>query len=502
MLSLPRILTPFALATLLFGGGCASASKSAPRATWNETQSGFSKEELADLLAQFEDTYEAAIREAADRILTLQPDRRTRRLTLLWQARLVPMMRDALDQEDPVYGMLDAWALCLRAQHFFDSGDGGEMFGDNHPIAVEAAGRSLESVEQIAARILAPDKLGRARDAVDELACRYPLRGEFSGSIVRTAVQKTEKDPDIVASIMAAPMAPFRVFEGVDRGASAIQAFAAVSARMTDTVHDFPESLRLQALLLIMELEDLETTQAALAGLEEISQSSARISAVAEQLPEDLRREITLAADDLESRQAQLQQTLRDARDVTDRVNGALERVETAAASVERTATHATSAGDAWTRTFQTLAEMVASIQQPGAVTSSPAAAPAVAAPAAEKPASESPATQDSDSGGFDVNEYTQAAQALDQAAARLQELTREIRELAGSNELGSSLLNLETRAQLVVDASRSSALDVVDRGAWRGAQIVLLFFLGLIGYTLLVRILPPRGKPRVSRES
>ena len=483
-----RILAAATIATLLLMTGCASTPKSSSKSSsppgLDVAQSSLSKEELADLLAQFEDTYEAAILDAADRILLAQPDRRTRRLTLIWQTRAIPMMRDALDQDDAVNAMLDAWALCLRAVHYFETGDARDMFGDKHQIAVDAARRSLDSIEQIASRILTPETLGRARDAVDDLACRFPLRGEFSGSIIRTAVEKSQKNPDVVASILSAPMAPFRAFEGIDRGAAAIQGFTAVAARMTDTVHDLPEILRLQTQLLVMELEEMESAQTALTGLQQISQSAEKMTAVAEQLPEHLRKEIALAADDLETRQAQLQQTL--------------ERVESAAGAVEQTATQAASAGDAWTQTVQAITEMVASFRQPHAAATNPATTQAVDTndrrPLASAPSSTSEA------GVFDVTEYTQAAQALDQAAVRLQELTREIRGLAGSKELETSLRDLETRSRQIVDASRAGALDVVDRGAWRGAQLVLLFFLGLIGYTFLVRLLPPRNKPLSSK--
>lgn len=493
MRPLVTILSLLGFTTMLLVNGCVAHSRSTANAAWREIRTDLSKEELAEILAQYEDTYEATVREAADRILTKQTDRRTRRLTLLWQTRLIPMMRDALDQEDAVHAMLDAWALCLRAGHFFETGDARDMFGENQHLAIDAARRSLDSIENIASRILAPEALNRTREAVDDLARRFPLRGEFSGSIVRTAVQKTEKDPDIVASILAAPIAPFRAFEGIDRGAAAIRGFTAVAARMTDTVHDFPENLRLQAQLLVMELEDLESTQAALSGLAEISRSSARISTVAEELPANLRRELALAADDLEARQAQLQQTLRDAQDVAARVNEALRCVESAAAAVESTATQTTAAGESWTQTFRAISEMIDSFRQPEDGTSRRQTRRETTVVETRPAPAAIPTPPDSERRGFDVNEYTQAAQALDMAAARLQELTREIRELAGSNELESSLRNLEIRAQQVVEASQTSAINVVDHLTWRGVQIVLLFFAALIVYTLLGRVFPRR---------
>lgn len=467
-------------------------------------QTQLSKEELGELLAQFEDVFEASLRDAADRIVTLEPDRRTRRLVLLLQARLLPMMSDAIDQDDALHALLDAWILAQRVQRYFTVGDGQAMFGTGQPIAVAAAQRPLEDIEGIAARILIPAAQHRARQAVDDLAERYPLRGEFSGTTVRTAVQKAERDPDVLTAILTAPIAPFRAFEGIDRGAAAIQGFTAVAARMNDTVQSLPESARLQAQLLLLEIEDLESLQSGLASIQQVAESSARISALAEGLPQELRRELSLAAEDLESRQAAFQRTLQEAQQTAARVNEALGRVETAASAVERTAQHTTASGDAWTQTFRALTEMVDSFRRPAAevptgTSTHPAPGPTSARSPADGdwPASAQPGPAESPTnGGFDIDKYTAAAQAFDQAALRLEGLTREVRGLAGSQELSTSLGDVENRARGVVESSRTSARDVIDHLAWRAAQLIVLFFVALFGYRLFVRMLGARATP------
>lgn len=493
-----------AASVLLTGSGCALPTKAPPRAPFPNVQTELSKEELAGLLQQFEDTFEATIREAAEQIVALQPDRRSRRLALLWQMRLIPMARDTLNQDDAVHSLLDSWALCVRMGDYFEQGDGRELFGANQHIAQAAAHRAIHDIEDIAARILPRDSLDRARPAIEDLARQFPLRGEFSGSTVRTALQRPQRDPDIIASILTVPMAPFRAFDGIDRGAAAIQGFTAVAARMTDTVNDLPETVRLQTKLLLLEIEELESVQATLTSLGELARSSARISSVAERLPEDLRREFGRAAEDLEQRQARLKETLREAREVVVRTNDALERVEAAAASVERTATHTAAAGDAWTGTFRAITEMVASFRvsnDPESGESSPASAtPLSTGPPPDALHVGPPVPADPRRRGFDVNEYTQAAQALDRAALQIQDLTRELRQLAGSSELATSLTEVEARAHSLVERSHTSAAAIVDRLAWRGVLIVVLVFALLLGYTVLTRFLPPRSSPVRSR--
>ncbi len=477
-----------AIAALLSAAGCTRLMRWPSRASWRQTPTQFSKEELHELLTQFYDTFEASLRDAADRIQTAQPDRRTRRLLLLMQTRVLPMMRDAVDQDDALPGLLDSYVLAKRFRDFLVEGDGREMFGEKQHLVVEVSQRALEQLEGIASRALDPEVLERAGPAVESLARRFPLRGEFSGTAVRTAVQKAEESPDALTAILTAPIAPFRAFEGIDRGAAAIQGFTAVASRMTDTVRDLPESARLQTQLLLLEMEDLETVRSAVAAIEQLARSSARIAAVAEHLPQDLRRELSLVAADLESRQAELQRTLAEAQQTAGRVSEALGRVESAASAVERTAVHTADAGDAWTHTFRAITDMVGSFRRPGAMSTGGEAPPA-AASGGETLASEPAASR-----RFDINDYTVAAQALDQAAARLHELTREIRGLAGSRELMASLGDVESRARGVVETSRSSAVDVVDRLAWRGAQLIGLALLAALVYRLLGRFLgPPR---------
>ncbi len=490
-----RLLGVAALVTIC---GCALGPKAAPRAAFADAKTQLSSEELGELLQQFEDTYEATLREAADRIVALQPDRPTRRLTLLWQMRLVPMARDTLNQDEAIHSLLDGWALCIRQRDFFEQGDGRDMFGDHQGIAQEAARRTLADIERIAGRILTPDGMSRTRPAVEDLARQFPLRGEFSGSTVRTAVQKPNRNAEAIASVLSAPLAPFRAMEGIDRGAAAIQGFSAVAAHLTDTVNDLPETIRLQTDLLLMSVDEMETVQSTQDSLAELARSSSRLSTVAECLPDDLRREISLAAADLEQRQAGIQVTLREAREVVAATNETLERARTAATSFEQTAAQAAAAGTAWTGTVQAVTELVASIQNPA---NQPNAG---AATAEQAPFSGNTPTAPPDAGpqDFDVKDYTQAVEALDRAALQLRELTREVRELAGSSELGTSLAQIETQARGVVELSQTSAQTAIDHLAWRGAQLIVLLFVLLTGYAVVTRLLPLRSKPPASNQA
>lgn len=495
----------------LVGAGCVTTGTS-PRARLADVRPEVSREELGNLLEQFDDTYEANIREAAEAIVAADPARRTRRLTLLWQTRLVPMVRDALNQDDAVRALLDVWTLCLRMQHYFREGDGRALFGDQQHLAHQAADRCVESIERVASTILSSQMLAGARKAVEDLAREYPMRGEFSGSTVRTAVQQPDHGADILTAIVSAPLAPFRAMEGIDRGADAIRGFTAVAARMNETMRDLPEQTRLQTELLLMEIENLESTRSALASFTEFSQASTRFAVAAERLPEDLRKELILAADDLETRQAGLQQTLSEAREVADRINESLSRIEASASAVEQTAARTALAGDAWTATFRAITDMVASFRGGGShgtdnqhkVASDtsggrpedPAEPPRAEQRETIHPATMStgnlPDTGDSPAttrGGFDIREYAQTAEALDRAAARLKDLTLELRGLSASGELPASLEQVEVRLRSIIELSRGGATKLTDHVAWRAAQLIVLIFALLAAHRVLRRL-------------
>lgn len=482
-------------ASLLMLSGCLLPSRNVSPTEWGAVRTQLSKEELGERLAHFVDYVEASLRDAADVIVIRQPDRRTRRLLLLMQTRLLPMWREAIEQDDAVHGMLDAWVMALRMHHYFVDGDARRMFGEHQPVMIDASRLALAAIEEIASGILTPDGLERARHAVDDLARRFPIRGEFSGTTVRTAVQKAEQDSDILTSILTAPIAPFRSLGGIDRGAAAIQGFTVVAARMNDTVQDLPESVRLQTQLLLMETEELESLQSLLASVEQLAQSSSSISATAEQLPEQIRRQLVIASEEMESRQVEFRQTLREAQETVARVHEALGRVESAASAVDQTAMHTTQAGDAWTRTFQAITHMVDSFRTPASDDDAGHEAlplrqgtAATAGRGPVPPVDGEDAAETRSGEGFDIREYTVAAREFDRAAIQLQALIREIRGLTASPELAHSLDDAERRAQRTLELSRSGAKDVIDHLAWRGVQLIVLMFLAMMVYRFLVQ--------------
>jgi hypothetical protein len=511
-----------AVAIILAAAGCVMPGDKSTRARLaSVAATNVSKEELHDVLDQFADTFEAAIRQASDQITARNPDRRTRRLVLMWQMQLIPMLRDAVNQDDAIRGFLDAWTLCVRMRQFLTEGDGRDLFGAAQPIAAAAAERCEADIEHIAATYLPRERVTATRDAIIELAGKFPLRGEFSGAAVRTAVQQADKENAVLQSVLNLPMAPFRAFEGIDRGAVAIQGFTQVAARMTDVVQGLPQDLRLQSELLAMQMEDLESVQSAMTSFRQLSESSARLAAVAERLPEELRRELAQAMEDLDARQGNLQKTLGEAQAASENVRHALERATETARAIDQTAVNTARAGEAWTGTFRSITEMVESFRSPDGQTPAPpgdGAAPGSASAPAESPGAPPPSgsrqatgvapaapastaaagpPEDSASGSrpFDILDYAQTADSLDRAALQMQKLTGNIRDLAGSAELTGAVQQLDGHVRELIQLTHGRAAELADRITWRAVQLALLIFALAVAYRFIAGR-APRSKP------
>jgi hypothetical protein len=437
LLSFGLVLLGIALA------GCANPARPASNSIETSNSAQISREELRDRLAQFEDKLEATIARACDQLVEASPDRRTRKLTLLWQMRSFPLSRKAITQANPVQGLLDAWALRVRLVNYVETGDGGNLFAPNQQIVITAA-RELEGdIERLAALIMNEQMLAEAQQRIHKLAAAHPLRGDFSGTAMRTYQDEDKKDA-VLASIAALPLAPFKAFEGLDKGAAAIRGFTVVAARLTEVVEGLANDARLQIELLLLEAEDLGAIKSALTSLDRLSRSSERLANVAETLPQDVRRELVEAFNSIDARQDGVQSTLKNAKATAEQIQLASERL--------------TAAGNAWEGTAKAIADMTLAFRS----------SPTASAPGAPKGPEGRP---------FDILDYAKAADSYYAAARELSALADEIRALSESN-------------QLTIRAAEASSTvgSVTDHVAWRAAQLIVLIFVLAVVFRLTRR--------------
>lgn len=451
--------------------GCAHPEGRPSSGMLTAAAGSFSKEHLRNALDEFDDFFEVTIKHAADNIDQHQPDRQTKVATLMWRSRAISAADSALKQDDALRAFLDTWTLCVRLSQYFEEGSGRTLFGMQQPIAIATAKEIEAGIEEVGRMFLAEDALFRIRDGVREVARKQPIKGMFSDMRIRPAAVPAEETPPILGSLLALPLAPFQVFEGIDKGATAIHGFTTVASRFTDVVEEWPESISWQLQLMLLNLESYDTVRTVVTSLDRLSDSSASMAETAKKLPEEVRREAAHLLEEIDARQAGFQATLKQADQTAQTVERALQRVDEAANAIDRTARSVAEAGIAWNESARVIGQTVTDIGKCGQT-----------APPATRP-----------SRPFDINDYNRTADSLTAAAVELRQLVAEFHGLAGSSELTTRLEEIDARIAGLTEHTSGQAASLANHVTWRLAQLLVLAFV----LALLYRIVNARFSTR-----
>jgi methyl-accepting chemotaxis protein len=479
--------------------GCVAPRPPQPRAATSAPSEQISREELRNALDQYDDFFESTIKQAAADIDARMPDPRTRRLTLMWKVRMVPANDAALKHADPVKAFVECWTLAMRMAQFLETGDGRSFFGANQTIAVAAAKRIESDIERVGRSFLPPDTFAKATDDVRAFAQAHPMQDTFAEAVVRAPATK-EGVPSPLASILNVPLAPFRVAEGIDQGASAIRGLGDMANRFTDIVQELPEAVRWQLQLLLLDLDQNDLLLSFLASFAQFSCSTAQLADTAQRLPEELRQQASKLLAEIDARQAGIQATLERAERTAATVERALARVDVVAASVDLTGQSVANAGRAWEGTARQIEQTIQDIRHDkypteptsqGTATSAASPSPSPASPAVPAPAiapmpASAPATTTAPERPFEILDYRDTANALTITAQQLQALTAEVRATIDSRGLTDRIRDVDGRVLGVVDYTSTRARSLTDHIAWRVAQLIALVFVLAIAYRII----------------
>jgi hypothetical protein len=287
--------------------------------------------DLRSALATWAVSFSSLVTSTCDRIRNESKQRETRRHTLLWQLRMSPLARQAAFRPDAQEAYVASLALSSAQQHYFASGDGRGLFGEQQPIAVATATKLEQDVIDLGREFLSERQLTQLQEQVDVLVTQHPISGVFG---VDSLVQGFA-DPTVRTSfgwIFDLPMVPFRALSGVSDTAQAVHDFNETAREFTDTVNDLPQLTRFELELLLYDAEDLDTTERALAAAESFSTSADRISAVAETLPEDFGTQLSGRLEEARATITELDATLARAESLAGPLTHVADRVGEASA--------------------------------------------------------------------------------------------------------------------------------------------------------------------------
>jgi len=174
---------------------------------------------------------------------------------------------------------------------------------------------------------------------LQNLALANPIQSGFTKTLMYSTQAKKDQ-PGLFESVVRIPLAPVRALEGVDRTSSAIYDFSTATRRMTEVMQELPESTRWQLLLSLYDLEETNMAKSFLNSLQNIAESSTKLSAVAEQLPALL--------EDPNQSQEQIRQTLQQVNETTAQLRQLFDKAQQTASVFSKTARDVNLAAVSW----------------------------------------------------------------------------------------------------------------------------------------------------------
>lgn len=406
----------FVVISFIILNGCASKNVRTIGSGLTPSDKQISKEDLRDQLDKFAEYFKARLRQMSSDLYERVPSKRTEKTTLQMRARTIQGLNVMLDQEDSVIAFIETWALCSRFRVYLEEGDGANLYGEGQEIAVDYAKRVEAEIERIGRAFLKDDVFETTRKNINEFANANPIKGAFTGvTVFATEAQKDQTNPFM--SVIKIPMTPFRAIEGVDRTATAVNRFTDTAERFSDIVNGLPESSRWQLQLLLYDLEETDMTKSFLASLAQFSESSSRLSKSVEELPKQLREELTKFIQETDEKQENLRKTLQQAEKTTLAVNNAIEQLDKTSGSLGNVAKDITQTAQAWESAAKTTGDVIQNFDK-------------LKGPAEKKQS-------------FDINEYRAAAEQTSRAANDINALLSQVEDLLETRRYGSMVNHL-----------------------------------------------------------
>ena len=344
--------------TVAFISGCDSTDLLSAQPN-QAPNSVISIDQVQDILDEFEEVFTSKIKVTSDEIDRLSGDPKVKKMTLLWRSRAIAALHNLNEQQQPTIAMVDNWLLCIRIANFIEYGEAGNTFGDYRTIALDTAKELETQIEGIAQRVLKKELFDKTSAELKRLASANPIQSGFSKTLMYSSQTKTT-EPGLVESLVAIPLSPVRALEGVDRTPTAIHEFSNTTRQMADIIQELPESARWQLLLLMYDLEETNMANSFLQSLQNISDSSNKLSETADK--------IVVMLDDSDQNQDQIRQTLLQVDKTSSNLKELLSSFSQSAETFTQTVQTVDKAAASWTQATESTKRLIGELKPaPGA---------------------------------------------------------------------------------------------------------------------------------------
>ena len=317
-----------------------------------------SKIELRDELDRFEDLFTSFVDEAVEEVNAGADTRKMQRTNIQMRTRVFEALHAMTSADDSVVAFFDTWAFVIRLRLYLGQGDGSNLLGEYQPIAVNLIRTAEADIERIGQLFLSPEQFEELQRHLEIFARQHPVTGNFANLMV-FATQDKKKEASALAKTLGIPMAPIRAMEGVDKTGDAILKVRNSVERFTNVAEQMPESVRWQLSMAIDDFEDSQMTQSFLDNLNAFSQSGSRLVEVMESMPHQLRTELVTALNESEQGQQHLQTTLQTATETADQLGKTLQEFQKTTQAFNVTVDQATDAAAAWEKASDSIHNLV-----------------------------------------------------------------------------------------------------------------------------------------------
>lgn len=377
------------------------------------------------------------------------------RTTLQWRIATFLDFRQALDMPDPRAALIDLWALAIQTERFFREGRGKERSGPYHELTLRVNVDGLDLIEAVAEDYYTPEAYELVKARIEEFADAHPV-GDLTRRPLHISVA-AEDDRSLTWFSRWAGIQP--VTAGIDRIADEVDQISWLLTWL-------PETSRWQAKLMLLDLDRDPTIQQLVKNADTATETLVRLEESTRELPSVIRKEVTLALDEIDTHQTEIRQTLEQSQELMAEVGNIVTTTQETVVQVNETfqtqpkllaALDSTTASV--TRLAEALQPTIAETRGLIADTKSPEA---TATPPEDKvPTAELLAS------------IEKTSTELTASTAAIRDTVTELRTILQSNDVERQLTSLNAP---------------VDHIAWRAVQVILVLVVAAVLGALVYR--------------
>jgi hypothetical protein len=455
----------------LISTGCASApgndkssSRAGQKGKVSKEGEKITMEELDQLTYGFADRYMAYIVSACDEIEKSGATPQQRRLAHQVKLTQISSIYDIVTTADPFTQLLDlTLVVTLQSQKWIDEDLAEEWFGDRAQPLIDASQRARADIWKIATRVMKPEQL----EVMDYLIWdwRHKNPDVTVVSFVRFDDFAASRGKSMIADVKSGTglLAPVNdAIKSVDE-LRLLTERAFYYGKRAPFLMNWQAETAVDNILANSQIEGMTQSVAT------VTKSVDRITNMTERIPDEIAKTQARVVNDFQRMHplilaglGQYRNAVSDTEDLVGSVDGATKTADALLKTLQETSVTLNS----------TMASVDKIFMEPGR--NEP------------KPQNQKP---------FDIESYTASALALTGALKEANQLLNSTGDMLGSPKLEQPIKQVNAIATERIDHARLTGARLIDVAFWRGAALIVLFFVMLTLYKVFISRLGPKTR-------